>query len=135
MKNPYQVLGIGRYASQKEIKKQYLSLVKRHHPDVIGHQQQQTTKYSIADINRAYELLTKHKNQVQQMDRPSPFYEHTEKDTKRYTHYSLLAGLALMASVVAYIVYEPSGDPDLAYSDHRPTNSSAQTFREWRKTH
>lgn len=31
--NPYQTLGIQRGASQKEIKKRYIQLVKKYHPD------------------------------------------------------------------------------------------------------
>ncbi|CAO3659055.1 unnamed protein product [Rhizopus microsporus] len=33
-KSPYEILGVGRYSTQKEIRKRYLELCKIYHPDV-----------------------------------------------------------------------------------------------------
>ncbi|KAI8092538.1 uncharacterized protein BX664DRAFT_327541 [Halteromyces radiatus] len=130
MKNPYDVLGLGRYATNKEIRKRYLQLCKSHHPDIVGQHKQR----DFAEITGAYEQLTKHKHQVEGY-RPSPFHQHTHLNTKIYTQRSLVAGLALMIGVIAYVTYEPPVDPALSYVDHIPPPSvnSPSSYRAWRK--
>ncbi|KAI8059603.1 hypothetical protein BC940DRAFT_313308 [Gongronella butleri] len=139
MKNPYQVLGVGRYATKKQIKQRYVQLCKQHHPDLAARQAHGTSggtqggASDITEIIQAYEQLTKHRHTVME-PRQSPFYQHNETNTKKHTQYSLLAGLALMVSVVAYITYEPTPDPQLAHMDQLPpANASAANLRSWRR--
>lgn len=52
MKDPYQILGIGKDASDAEIKKAYRKLAKEHHPDRGGDEAR------FKDIAEAYDVLT-----------------------------------------------------------------------------
>ena len=54
MKNYYKILGIGKDASQKEIKSAYRSLAKKHHPDVTGKKNDEQFK----NIQEAYSTLS-----------------------------------------------------------------------------
>lgn len=131
MKNPYDILGVGRFATNKEIKVRYLQLAKSHHPDIAGQHKQR----DFAEITGAYEQLTKYKHQQQQIRSSSPFHQPTHVNTKLYTQRSLLAGLALVVGVVAYVSYEAPVDPALSYVDQSPpVNASASTYRTWRKS-
>ena len=51
MRDPYAVLGVSSTASNAEIKAAYRKLVKRHHPDAGGDDQQ------ILALNAAWEVL------------------------------------------------------------------------------
>lgn len=53
--NPYEVLGVGKDASEHEIKTAYRSLAKKYHPD-RNHTDE--AKQRIKDINEAYEILS-----------------------------------------------------------------------------
>ncbi|CAO3599784.1 unnamed protein product [Absidia cylindrospora] len=135
MKNPYNVLGVGRFATNKEIKKRYLQLCKSHHPDIVGQHKQR----DFTEITGAYEQLTKYKHhQHQLVQRSSPFHQHTQVNTKLYTQRSLAAGVAIVIGVVLYASYEAPIDPALAYVDHTPPSSalgggSPSSYRAWRK--
>ncbi|CAO3649772.1 unnamed protein product [Cunninghamella echinulata] len=116
-KNPYHVLGVDCFASNKEIKKRYLQLY----------------------INWAYEQLTKQKHKIQRVQQ-SPFgqqqyQQYTPINTKVYTRNSLLAGLGIMVAVVVYLKYEPKEDPTLFYKDHSPSTPPPplSNIRSWRR--
>ncbi|KAI8342558.1 hypothetical protein BC941DRAFT_466222 [Chlamydoabsidia padenii] len=129
MKNPYDVLGVGRFATNKEIKLRYLQLAKSHHPDIAGQHKQR----DFAEITGAYEQLTKYKHHHQQRVQ-SPFHQPNNINTKLYTQRSLIAGLALVIGVVAYVSYEPPVDPALSYVDQSPPSvGGASAYRSWRK--
>lgn len=57
-KNPYDVLGVKKNATEKEIKKAYRKLSKEHHPDVGGDE----TRFK--DIASAYEILSDKKKRA-----------------------------------------------------------------------
>ena len=60
--NPYKVLGVSENASQEEIRKAYLDLVKKYHPDRYADgPMKDLANEKLKEINQAYELLTKKK--------------------------------------------------------------------------
>ena len=54
-KNYYEILGLGKDASQEEIKKTYKKLAKKYHPD--RNQNDKTSEEKFKEINEAYEVL------------------------------------------------------------------------------
>ncbi len=54
-KDYYQILGVSRTASDKEIKKAYKQLARQHHPDLNDGDKKAEAKFQ--DINEAYEVL------------------------------------------------------------------------------
>jgi curved DNA-binding protein CbpA len=61
--NPYEVLGIKPGASEQEIKNAYRQLVKQYHPDQYhDNPLQELAKNKLAEINAAYDMLTKNSN-------------------------------------------------------------------------
>jgi curved DNA-binding protein CbpA len=55
MRDPYDVLGVSRSASEDEIKKSYRRLAKKFHPD--QNQNNPKAKDSFSEINSAYEIV------------------------------------------------------------------------------
>jgi DnaJ-class molecular chaperone len=55
MRDPYEVLGVGKNASAKEIKAAYRKLAKKHHPD--QNPEDSKAKDRFAAANQAYEIL------------------------------------------------------------------------------
>ena len=55
MRDPYDVLGVKRNASEAEIKKAFRSLAKKLHPDTHGNEPTKTKRFQ--EINAAYELV------------------------------------------------------------------------------
>ncbi|MCE1234998.1 MAG: DnaJ domain-containing protein [Hyphomicrobiales bacterium] len=55
MRDPYDVLGVGRSASADEIKKAFRRLAKKHHPD--QNREDPKAKEAFAEVNSAYEIL------------------------------------------------------------------------------
>ena len=66
MRDPYQVLGVPRSASEKDIKSAYRKLAKAHHPDT--NQDDPTAESKFAEATSAYDLLTS-KDKRAQFDR------------------------------------------------------------------
>ena len=60
MKDPYEVLGVSRDASDEDIKKAYRRLAKQYHPDVNPGDRQAEEK--MKEINAAYEQITKERS-------------------------------------------------------------------------
>ena len=54
MRNPYQVLGVGKDASEKDIKSAFRKLAKKYHPD---HSKDPRAKERFAEVNQAYEIV------------------------------------------------------------------------------
>jgi curved DNA-binding protein CbpA len=57
MKDYYQVLGVGRDASQDEIKKAYRRLALRYHPDRTQ-QEKEKAEETFKEVNEAYQILS-----------------------------------------------------------------------------
>ena len=55
MKDPYQILGVAKSASEAEIKKAFRSLAKKHHPDT--HPGDEKAKHRFQEISGAYDIL------------------------------------------------------------------------------
>ena len=59
MRDPYEVLGVGRKASADEIKKSFRKLAKKHHPDSNKGEPMASARFN--EINTAYEILGEEK--------------------------------------------------------------------------
>lgn len=60
MKDPYEVLGVPRGASEEEIKKAYRELVRKYHPDkYTDNPLADLAQEKMKEINEAYDALTK----------------------------------------------------------------------------
>ncbi len=60
-KDPYQILGVSRNASQQEIKSAFRKQAQRYHPDRVSHlgeEFQQLAKEKFQKIQKAYEILS-----------------------------------------------------------------------------
>jgi DnaJ-class molecular chaperone len=55
MRDPYDVLGVSRQASDAEIKKAFRALAKKHHPDTHGNDPAKVKKFQ--EISAAYDIL------------------------------------------------------------------------------
>jgi DnaJ-class molecular chaperone len=63
MRDPYQVLGVGKGASQADVKKAFRKLAKQHHPDQNPNDPK--AKERFAEINAAYEIVGDDKKRAQ----------------------------------------------------------------------
>lgn len=60
MKDPYQVLGIPRCATDEEVKKAYRNLARKYHPDnFVGTSQAGSSEEIMKEINEAYDAIQK----------------------------------------------------------------------------
>lgn len=55
MRNPYEVLGVSKSASQEEVKKAFRKLAKKHHPDANKNDPKAQARF--AELNAAHEIL------------------------------------------------------------------------------
>ncbi len=100
MKNPYEVLGLGKNAEQEEIKKSYRKLVKKYHPDLNPGNKEAEKKFK--DVSRAFSLIgtpearakfdrgeTEEQQQQQYEEfmkrRNRPSYQQTQNEGGRYS--------------------------------------------------
>lgn len=68
MKNYYELLEVSEKASPEVIKKAYITLVKKYHPDLQPDSDKKKAEEKIKDINEAYEVLSD-KNKKENYDR------------------------------------------------------------------
>lgn len=55
MRDPYKILGVGKSASEREIKSAFRKLAKKHHPDQNADNPRAQERF--AEVNQAYEIL------------------------------------------------------------------------------
>src|ERR1044071_5233067 len=55
MRDPYEVLGVSKSASEADIKKAFRTLAKKHHPDTKGGDKASQKKFQ--EISAAYEIV------------------------------------------------------------------------------
>ena len=70
MKDPYQVLGIDREASEQEVTAAYRKLAKKYHPDL--NPGDENAQKHMAEINVAYEEIKSGRARYQDYSRPAP---------------------------------------------------------------
>ena len=63
MRDPYDVLGVSRKATEAEIKKAFRALAKKHHPDAQGNDPKAVKRFQ--EISGAYELLSDKEKRAQ----------------------------------------------------------------------
>lgn len=73
-RDPYAVLGLSRDASEAEVKNAWKKLVKKHHPD--RNRDDPNAEQKMAEINAAYDEITKPKPQGQQQQYSHPEWDH-----------------------------------------------------------
>ncbi|MGY3777013.1 molecular chaperone DnaJ [Helcococcus sueciensis] len=62
MKNPYEVLGVDRNSTQKEIKSAYRKLAKKYHPDLNGGSEEAAEK--LKEINESFSIIGDEENRA-----------------------------------------------------------------------
>ncbi len=55
MRDPYEVLGVSKSASEAEIKKAFRTLAKKHHPDTTKGDEKSKARFQ--EVNQAYEIV------------------------------------------------------------------------------
>lgn len=79
MRDPYEVLGIKRDASQEEIKRAYKRLAKQYHPDQYGDNPlRELAEEKMREVNEAYDSLMKNTYEYQQKTDSSSSYSSSQ---------------------------------------------------------
>lgn len=67
MRNPYEVLGVKKDASQADIKKAFRKLAAKYHPDKFANkseQEQKEAEEKFKEVNEANEILSDEQNEL-----------------------------------------------------------------------
>ncbi|KAI9317934.1 hypothetical protein BX666DRAFT_1565271 [Dichotomocladium elegans] len=145
------LLGVAGTATRKEIRRRYLELCKKHHPDVA----KSTDGPDIRDITAAYNRLIGKDNYSPSSSANNAAWreasrqqrkEATYEEQTQWTKHTLFAGLAFALGVWAYTVYEPElgSNDDLLAATYPIWNPQQQhpeqgrsehfNYRQWRKS-
>jgi DnaJ-class molecular chaperone len=89
MIDPYKVLGVGKDASDEEIKKAYRKLTKKYHPDLNAGSKEAEKKFK--ELGEAFELISNKdsrekfsQSQTETSGQERPFYHQTQTSDSRY---------------------------------------------------
>ena len=97
MRDPYQVLGVSRDASDEEIKKAYRALSRKYHPDAnVNNPNKEQAEEKFKEIQQAYQRIMEPPAAIQEA--PAP--EAMEADT-RITAVSVILKIYSAASALA----------------------------------
>lgn len=158
-KSPFDILGVDRFSTQKEIRRRYLELCKKHHPDVSNNKQ-----VDFREITVAYELLTNHKKNNHIVASGGVNWEEAKQrsiNTRLWTRNSYFVGFAIASLMIIYLsngkredkrrallphernrqIYTTPSNTnttttttnDIANDSVPPWQAAGTTFREWRK--
>ena len=101
MKDPYEVLGVSRTASDNEIKTAYRELVKKYHPDNYANNPlADLASEKMKEINEAYDAITKSRSAGSGSARPGGSYQSGHQS---YNGYRSGSSNSAYAQVRAYI--------------------------------
>lgn len=81
MKNYYELLEVSEKASPEVIKKAYITLVKKYHPDLQPNSEKKSAEEKIKEINEAYEILSD-KNKRENYDKKLQIQRVKEEQSK-----------------------------------------------------
>jgi len=84
-RDPYEVLGVSRSASEDEIKSAYRRLAKKYHPDL--NPGDETAAKKMNEVNEAYDRIRNPQNYRTQQQTYSGTYYHPGYQTDRQTDY------------------------------------------------
>ena len=84
-KNYYKILGVGRQADKKEIKKAYRKLALKWHPDKVKEEDKEKANAMFADIGEAYEVLSDDEKRGK-YDRGEDVFENQGGERRRQHH-------------------------------------------------
>lgn len=156
-KSPFDILGVGRFSTQKEIRRRYLELCKKYHPDVtLNHQ------VDFREITVAYELLTNHKKNNHIIASGGVNWEEAKQksiNTRLWTRNSYFVGFSIATVLILYLSMDKlkqNNDSERTLLPHErkryysskestttttttnddsvpPWQAAGTTFREWRK--
>src|SRR5499426_400304 len=96
----YEVLGVARAASEKDIKRAYRQLARRHHPDLQPPAERAKASERFKEINEAYEVLSDPEKRAR--------YDSLGSDWERYAHQA--SGPAGQQSGGFTVEYGDAGD-------------------------
>lgn len=109
-KSPYDILGVGRFNTQKEIRRRYLELCKKYHPDVSNNK-----SIDFREITTAYELLTNSKKNNNIIASGGVDWEQVKQrsiDTRIWTRNSYLIGFTITSFMIIYLSYDKFFEKD-----------------------
>jgi DnaJ-class molecular chaperone len=96
MKDPYEILGVSKNATDDEIKKAYRALAKKYHPDLNPNNKEMEPKFK--EISVAYKLIENkeardkfeqgiHEEQAAASNRSGTYYNDFQEDGGRYAYH------------------------------------------------
>jgi hypothetical protein len=150
-KSPFDILGVGQYSTQKEIRRAYLELCKKHHPDIAA--STATATVDFREITVAYELLSNSKKNNRAVASAGGVdWEQVKQrniNTKIWTRNSYFIGFGITALMIIYLSLDKNkrdktriilpheriitSSNDDINTTKTPWQTEGLSFREWRK--
>ena len=110
-KSPFDILGVNRFSTQKEIRRRYLALCKKHHPDVaILNNKHARSVVDFTEITVAYQqLIYPEKYHANATVNTGVRWEEARQkaiDTKIWTRNSYFIGFGIALGMIAYLSWD-----------------------------